>query len=128
MRPTYIVGLRNFGPGFSGTRHNIGEAVLRHFGSSWRVCDRSHDACEVGLDVELLLPRTFMNLNGKAVKRKIAGKKEGIHLCVVHDELDLPLGKAKIKLGGSARGSVDSAEPQRNAVQRGSNSSSSSSR
>ena len=87
-----IVGLGNSGKKFEKTRHNIGARVI--------------DELKV-LDLEKVIlakPQTFMNVSGEAVKTLI--KKSGLKpgdLIVIHDDMDLPMGKIRIvKNRGSA--------------------------
>lgn len=108
-----IAGLGNPGPEYEATRHNAGfwfvDAVARelkvslvpersYFGLATRASTR-HGS------VWLLEPMTFMNLSGKSVAAlarffKIAPQE----ILVAHDELDLPPGQMKIKLGGGHAG------------------------
>jgi len=107
-RLLYVIGLRNFDPKFTSTRHNIGADALQHFAAarslSWHnkgfadVSDSSND------DLVLALPRTFMNLSGKPVAQLVQRQFAAQDLIVIHDELELELGKVKVKSGGSARG------------------------
>lgn len=108
-----LVGLGNPGPEYDGTRHNAGfewiDALARHWGVAMHA-DRSYHGLVArhtrhGHTVWLLEPQTFMNLSGKSVAAlarffKIAPQE----ILVVHDELDLPPGQAKLKQGGSAAG------------------------
>ncbi|XP_032113214.1 probable peptidyl-tRNA hydrolase isoform X2 [Sapajus apella] len=108
-----VAGLGN--PGLPGTRHSVGMAVLgqlaRRLGvaESW-TRDR-HCVADLALallgDAQLVLlrPRRLMNANGRSVAR--AAELFGLtaeEVYLVHDELDKPLGKLALKLGGSARG------------------------
>ncbi|XP_055126974.1 peptidyl-tRNA hydrolase isoform X2 [Symphalangus syndactylus] len=108
-----VAGLGN--PGLPGTRHSVGIAVLgqlaRRLGvaESW-TRDR-HCAADLALaplgDAQLVLlrPRRLMNANGRSVAR--AAELFGLtaeEVYLVHDELDKPLGRLALKLGGSARG------------------------
>ncbi|XP_039177394.1 probable peptidyl-tRNA hydrolase [Crotalus tigris] len=108
-----VAGLGNYT--LPGTRHSVGMAVLNHLASKLDMGDqwkRDKQCCadivvaRLG-DAELLLmkPRKFMNLNGTSVvtaAEKFSLSIEDIYL--VHDDLDKPLGKLSLKLGGSARG------------------------
>ncbi|XP_052505670.1 probable peptidyl-tRNA hydrolase isoform X1 [Budorcas taxicolor] len=108
-----VAGLGN--PGLPGTRHSVGMAVLgqlaRRLGvaESWardRRCAADLALASLG-DAQLVLlqPRRLMNLNGHSVAR--AAELFGLtaeEVYLVHDELDKPLGKVALKLGGSARG------------------------
>ncbi|XP_070309364.1 peptidyl-tRNA hydrolase isoform X1 [Odocoileus virginianus] len=108
-----VAGLGN--PGLPGTRHSVGMAVLgqlaRRLGvaESWardRRCAADLALASLG-DAQLVLlrPRRLMNLNGYSVAQ--AAELFGLtaeEVYLVHDELDKPLGKVALKLGGSARG------------------------
>ena len=108
-----LVGLGNPGPEYEGTRHNAGfwfiDAVARQAKVSL-VPERSYFGLAARMNaaqgpVWLLEPMTFMNLSGKSVAAlarffKIAPEE----ILVVHDELDLMPGQAKLKLGGSHAG------------------------
>ncbi|XP_055255058.1 probable peptidyl-tRNA hydrolase isoform X3 [Moschus berezovskii] len=108
-----VAGLGNHG--LPGTRHSVGMAVLgqlaRRLGvaESWardRRCAADLALASLG-DAQLVLlrPRRLMNLNGHSVAR--AAELFGLtaeEVYLVHDELDKPLGKVALKLGGSARG------------------------
>jgi PTH1 family peptidyl-tRNA hydrolase len=87
-----VVGLGNPGKKFENTRHNIGSRVI--------------DELELLnlKNVVLVKPTTFMNESGKAVKRLTKRYKlKAESLIVIHDDLDLPLGKIRIvKNRGSA--------------------------
>lgn len=107
-----LVGLGNPGPEYVGTRHNIGwaclEALSRRLGVDLsRRRWHSRVGCHQleGRRLWLLEPQTFMNLSGRAVAE--AGRDLDLgpeSIWVVHDELDLPLGRLRIKKGGSAAG------------------------
>lgn len=100
-----VVGLGNPGRSYERTRHNVGflvadELAKRH-GGSWRAKKKA-EAAPMGLGLEnvtLLKPTTYMNNSGAAV---IGYDPE--QLIVVHDELDLPAGDVRVKVGGGAGG------------------------
>ncbi len=115
-----IVGLGNPGPEYEHTRHNIGfmvvDAVLEEISSKpyrrmeqlpaadmyrlWRI-----SLPRVKGDFLLAKPMTYMNLSGVAVARIC--RENGIqprNALIIHDELDLPLGRLKFKLGGGSAG------------------------
>ena len=109
-----VVGLGNPGTSYDGTRHNIGFEVVdllvdRH-GASLRAHKRERArVAEVraeGLRMALAQPTTFMNLSGEAVAPLVRrfGITDPERLVVVHDELDLPLGRMKVKVGGGLAG------------------------
>lgn len=105
-----IVGLGNPGPEYEQTRHNAGFWLVDQLarGQLRRETRFSALACKTsisGADVWLLEPQTFMNRSGQAVGAiarfyKIAPDE----ILVVHDELDINPGIAKLKKGGSSGG------------------------
>jgi len=108
-----IVGLGNPGEEYDGTRHNVGRMVLDSFvkKNDWSdfALDKKLQALtsdgRVGKNKALLLkPETFMNKSGNSVKSLITSKKKAETLVVIHDDLDLPLGKIKISFGKSSGG------------------------
>ena len=107
-----IAGLGNPGSGYERNRHNIGfmaaDAIARRHGfSPWRKKFKADiaDGELAGVKTLLIKPQTFMNLSGEAVGEALRFYKLGLDaLLVVHDELDLAAGKARIKKGGGAGG------------------------
>ena len=107
-----IVGLGNVGNNYKKTRHNAGFMVVDEFSKKYRipVKDVKYKAAfgkGVVQDVDVLIikPLTFMNLSGAAVKKIL--KKYSVEpedLLVVHDDIDLVLGKVKKKTGGGDAG------------------------
>ncbi|WP_110457825.1 aminoacyl-tRNA hydrolase [Shewanella algidipiscicola] len=108
-----IVGLANPGEKYEQTRHNAGAWYVNELA---RVCgvtlvaDSKYygltaRATLYGKDVRLLIPTTFMNLSGKSVGA-LANffRIEPEEILVAHDELDMPPGVAKFKLGGGHGG------------------------
>lgn len=105
-----IVGLGNPGDKFINTRHNIGFEVadllrrkldLPEFGKEDKF---KADVSKAGVII-LVKPLTFMNLSGMAVSSVAKYYKiKPEEIIVVHDELDLPLGHIKLRLGGSDAG------------------------
>jgi len=108
-----FVGLGNPGAQYEHTRHNIGrmvvEAFARRFGLTWKE-DRRFIANTargvVGVDtVHLLLPLTYMNLSGDAVRRYVDYFKIPLDsLVVVADDIALPFGRMRLRGVGSAGG------------------------
>ena len=108
-----IVGLANPGAEYAATRHNAGawyvdllaeraRAPLRDEPKFFGFTSRIQLA---GEDVRLLVPTTFMNLSGKAVAAMATFYRiNPDEILVAHDELDLPPGVAKFKLGGGHGG------------------------
>lgn len=107
-----LVGLGNPGTEYARTRHNIGfmavdELVRRFSFSQWKKAFKGQVcAGEIeGEKVILLKPETFMNLSGEAVQEAVHFYKLlPENVIVFHDELDLPIGKIKVKVGGSPAG------------------------
>lgn len=105
-----IVGLGNPGDKFINTRHNLGFEVVdelrRKMDLPGFYSDKKFKS-EITKNSGLILvkPQTFMNMSGMAVSA-IAQyfKVEPEEVIVIHDELDLPLGHIKIRLGGSDAG------------------------
>jgi len=107
-----LVGLGNPGAGYSENRHNIGfmavdEIVRRHSFSAWRKKFQA-DVAEGtvgGVKVLALKPQTYMNKSGQSVGEAARFYKiEPQDLVVIHDELDLPLGRLRVKQGGGHGG------------------------
>ena len=107
-----IVGLGNPGPGYAHNRHNLGFMCLNHFARSHGIrFDRKQGkarigTCEVaGSKVVLARPQTYMNLSGQAVSRLVRKFNISLdNLLVIHDDLDLPLGKIRLRQGGGSAG------------------------
>jgi len=108
-----VVGLGNPGPEHQLTRHNAGfwfvDALARAQGAQFRSHSRYHgEVCRVMLEdreLVLLKPHTYMNRSGLAVRALLDYIKAPVgELLVVHDELDLPPGTARFKLGGGHGG------------------------
>lgn len=75
------------------TRHNTGRLALADFVKNGKK-----------EKVKVIFPETFMNNSGKALKPIITSKKKAENLIVVHDDLDLPLGRFKIAFGSGSAG------------------------
>jgi PTH1 family peptidyl-tRNA hydrolase len=110
--PQLIIGLGNPGGEYARTRHNVGWMCLDElerrgkFGRERREgAARVREGTIDGYEVLTARPQTFMNLSGKAGAQLTtkfgSAPRDAI---VVHDEADFPLGRVKIKLGGSAAG------------------------
>jgi PTH1 family peptidyl-tRNA hydrolase len=107
-----LVGLGNPGARYVGNRHNIGfmtlEAIAKRHGiGPWRRRFQGV-ACEgpiAGERVLLLLPGTFMNESGRAVAEAAQFYKLSAgDITVFHDEIELPPGKVRVKVGGGIAG------------------------
>jgi len=108
-----IVGLANPGAEYAATRHNAGAWYVDLLADRFRAPLREEPkffgyASRINLageDVRLLVPTTFMNLSGKSVAAMATFYRiNPDEILVAHDELDLPPGVAKFKLGGGHGG------------------------
>lgn len=105
-----IVGLGNPGDKFKNTRHNLGFEVADELRRKLGLPDFESEKkfkSEISQNPGLILlkPLTFMNVSGMAVSAVAKYFKiEPEEIIVIHDELDLPLGHIKIRLGGSDAG------------------------
>ena len=108
-----VVGLGNPGADYEGTRHNVGADVVE------LLAERNHDRLKptkqaatvaelriADARVVVAFPQTFMNESGRSVRDLV--KRHGIEshdaIVVVHDELDLDVGRVKLKAGGGLAG------------------------
>ncbi|CAM4035651.1 aminoacyl-tRNA hydrolase [Xenorhabdus thuongxuanensis] len=108
-----IVGLANPGAEYAQTRHNAGawfvDLLAQRYNQSLKEESKFFGYTARinvnGQDIRLLVPTTFMNLSGKSVLA-LAGfyRIQPDEILVAHDELDLPPGVAKMKMGGSNGG------------------------
>lgn len=107
-----VVGLGNPGREYASHRHNVGFLVVEELGSRLRA-DAFRDkfsaqwtrATKGDEQVVLLQPQTFMNESGRSVQPAAAFfKVEPGNVLVVHDELDLPFGDVRLKVGGGHAG------------------------
>jgi PTH1 family peptidyl-tRNA hydrolase len=108
-----IVGLGNPGDKYAGTRHNIGFMVVANLAAKNGVrlkkkgYQGSYGVGRVaGEEATLLLPQTYMNLSGASVASAVwALKVEGPdNIVVIHDDVDLPFGRLRIRSGGGHGG------------------------
>ena len=107
-----IVGLGNPGRNYANNRHNIGFTCLNYFARSHAIkFDRKQARARIGMgkiarnEVVLAKPQTFVNSSGESVGRLV--KRFNINLSeliIIHDDLDLPLGKLRISYASSSGG------------------------
>jgi PTH1 family peptidyl-tRNA hydrolase len=108
-----VVGLGNPGKEYAGSRHNVGFEVVdllaRRHGGRLKAGKERALVAEVRVDgqrVALAQPTTYMNLSGESVAPLVRrfGIDDPTRLVVVQDELDLPLGRVRVKVGGGLAG------------------------
>ena len=108
-----VAGLGNPGEEYARTRHNVGfravDAFLKAEGIPKLFEGHSKSRLQIieldGITTLLVKPTTYMNLSGTAVSSALdVTGLSGAELLVVHDDMDLPLGRAKMKVGGGAAG------------------------
>ena len=107
-----IVGLGNPGKEYELTRHNIGFMVIDNYTKTYHIDsfkEKFHGSyAKVYRNGEyfiLLKPLSYMNLSGTVIKRFASFYKiKPEDILVIHDDLDLPVGKIKVKLKGSSGG------------------------
>lgn len=111
--PELIVGLGNPEPKYDKTRHNIGFAAVDELAKIWQMPLKENkrfqglfaEGVVRGQKVRLLKPLTYMNRSGQSV-RAVADwyKVEPQSVLVIYDDMDLPVGKLRLRLSGSAGG------------------------
>lgn len=108
-----IIGLGNPGNKYAPTRHNAGawfvEALAQHYQSHWQLASKFHSRISEIQHAEktiyLSIPTTYMNESGQAVSAIAKFYKLSPHqILIAHDELDIPAGTARLKLGGGHGG------------------------
>lgn len=87
-----VAGLGNPGEEYAGTRHNAGRDFLQSFEG------------KLPKNAKAVAPDVYMNNSGGPLKKLVPSKKAAERLIVLHDDLDLPLGRIKISYGASAGG------------------------
>lgn len=114
-----VIGLGNPGPTYAGNRHNVGAMVVHELASRTGSALRTHKARAAAAQVRigtglggvpgppavLAVPNSYMNESGGPVKALMGFFSVGPErLVVVHDELDIPPGDVRLKLGGGEGG------------------------
>ena len=108
-----IVGLGNPGPKHVGDRHNVGfwlaDLLAAHIGATFSTAQKLQgEECRgvlAGKPVRIVKPATYMNRSGQCVRRVLDYYNIPMEqLLVLHDELDLPAGSARLKRGGGHGG------------------------
>ena len=110
---TLIVGLGNPGAKYKGTRHNVGAQFVEMLADNFKIQLKTEakfwgQTGRVNVDGKelwLLKPNTFMNESGKSVAAfKSFYKLDALSILVAHDDLDIPSGVARYKIGGGHGG------------------------
>ncbi len=107
-----IIGLGNPGKAYTNNRHDLGFRCLNYLAKAQgvslnqRQCRAQFGIGKVaGKEVVLAKPRTFMNLSGESVKLLVRRFHISLSdLLIIHDDLDLPLGKIRLQQGGGSGG------------------------
>jgi len=108
-----VVGLGNPGEKYAGTRHNVGfmalEQLAKRQNSSFKQQSKLHAlAAEVGQGAErlrLLMPQTYMNDSGRSIRAALDWFGfEPDQMLILVDDMDLPLGRLRLRLSGGAGG------------------------
>ncbi|MEC4815228.1 MAG: aminoacyl-tRNA hydrolase [Scytonema sp. PMC 1069.18] len=112
--PQLIVGLGNPEPKYDQTRHNIGFSALDELSRSWRIPlsenrkfqgEYGEGVAPSGDKIRLLKPLTYMNRSGQSIQAVTSWYKLSHELVlVIYDDMDLPIGKSRLRLSGSAGG------------------------
>ena len=110
MKKILIAGLGNPGEKYEGVRHNLGFEVIDQLVSKkdsgeWTTAEKFKSEMIKDRDLILAKPQTFMNQSGIAISLLVSYYKiPPADVIIIHDDLDLPLGKIKVRLGGAAAG------------------------
>ena len=108
-----VVGLGNPGEKYAGTRHNVGfmalEQLAKRQSSSFKQQSKLHALlAEVGQGAErlrLLMPQTYMNESGRSIRAALDWFGfEPAQMLILVDDMDLPLGRLRLRLSGGAGG------------------------
>jgi len=108
-----LVGLGNPGDKYAGTRHNVGfmalERLAAHSGGSFKQQSKLHGLlAEVGVGarrLRLLMPQTYMNDSGRSIRAALDWfDLEPAQMLVLVDDMDLPLGRLRLRTSGGAGG------------------------
>ncbi len=107
-----IIGLGNPGKDYAHNRHNVGFRCINHLAKlhsinlKQRQCQSQVGIGKIdGTKVLLAKPKTFVNLSGEAIRSLMRKYNIAINdLLVIHDDLDLPLGKIRLRQSGSSGG------------------------
>jgi PTH1 family peptidyl-tRNA hydrolase len=114
VMPSLIVGLGNPGNKYHKTRHNVGFDAVDLISKAWRVSlsenkrfsgEFGEGVSPVGQKVRLLKPLTYMNRSGQSIRAAMDWYKIPVSsVVVIYDDMDLPTGRIRLRLSGSAGG------------------------
>ncbi|ALF53491.1 peptidyl-tRNA hydrolase [Nostoc piscinale CENA21] len=112
--PQLIVGLGNPEPKYEQTRHNIGFAAVDALARAWQISlaenrkfqgEYGEGMAFAGSKIRLLKPLTYMNRSGQSIQAVTSWYKlPPESVLIIYDDMDLPLGKTRLRLSGSAGG------------------------
>jgi PTH1 family peptidyl-tRNA hydrolase len=112
--PQVIIGLGNPDAKYDKTRHNIGFEVLDYLADNWSFSWQKNPKFQAlftegktpnGNKIRLVKPLTYMNLSGQSVRAVLDWYKLPVEsVLVIYDDMDLPIGKIRMRLSGSAGG------------------------
>ncbi len=111
--PQLIVGLGNPGSNYEKTRHNVGFMAIDKLARVWQISLSENrkfqgivgEGTYSGGKIRLLKPSTFMNNSGQSIRAVLNWYKLAPEsVLVIYDDMDLPLGKIRLRLSGSAGG------------------------
>jgi PTH1 family peptidyl-tRNA hydrolase len=112
--PQLIVGLGNPGPKYDRTRHNVGFEIVDVLAQRWQISLSEQKKFQGILGegigsgsqkIRLLKPQTYMNNSGQSIRAVVDWYKlPPESVLVIYDEMDLPVGKLRMRLSGSAGG------------------------
>jgi peptidyl-tRNA hydrolase, PTH1 family len=113
VMPQLIVGLGNPGAKYDRTRHNIGFDVIDWLARQWQIQLTEQRKFQgifgegpgIGGKIRLLKPQTYMNLSGQSMRAVVDWYKLSPEaVLVIYDDMDLPVGKLRLRQSGSAGG------------------------
>ncbi|MEM7771522.1 MAG: aminoacyl-tRNA hydrolase [Cyanobacteria bacterium P01_E01_bin.6] len=114
VKPTLIVGLGNPGSKYNKTRHNVGFDAVDMMSKAWRIPltenkrftgEFGEGLPPVGEKVRLLKPLTYMNRSGQSIRAVMDWYKvPAAAVVIIYDDMDLPTGRVRLRLSGSAGG------------------------
>lgn len=114
VMPTLIVGLGNPGSKYHKTRHNVGFDAVDLMSKAWRIPlsenkrfngEFGEGLPPSGQKVRLLKPLTYMNRSGQSIRAVMDWYKIPVSsMVVIYDDMDLPAGRLRLRLSGSAGG------------------------